>query len=110
MIKNRPSHIQDPSITWDQSEVRSYSTTTMQLLSSSFFIFRNHSSVISPKKSILKNTDNQKNVKSLFANAPKKKAPKKEEESKVETKDEDLFDNESEEEEDIIAVSYDFLF
>lgn len=60
--------------------------------------------MISPKKSILRNSDNQKNVKSLFANAPKKKTPKKEPESKIETKDEDLFDNESDEEEDIITV------
>lgn len=56
----------------------------------------------SPKKELIKTGVSQNSVKSLFANAPKKKPqPKKE---VIEVKDEDLFDHESEEEEDQIAV------
>lgn len=51
----------------------------------------------------------QKSLDALYSNIPKKKLesakPIDSKESIVETKDEDLFDNESEEEEDIIAVS-----
>ena len=58
----------------------------------------------SPKKELIKTGVSQNSVKSLFANAPKKKLqPKKE---VVEVKDEDLFDHESEEEEDQIAVCF----
>lgn len=66
-------------------------------------IHRSRSNSLSPKKELLKTGISQKSVKSLFANAPKKKpeAPKVEEE----TKDEDIFDNESED--DVIAVVLD---
>ena len=64
---------------------------------------RTLSTTISPKKELLKAGVKQKSLDTLYSNIPKKKLePVKPEE---ETKDEDLFDNESEEEEDIIAVS-----